>query len=1017
MVNEVNGRHVLRAVGAVLVTVLVVVGVPVLLVALVGNPWPGASRVEMRDELALVVGVLAAVAWIVWARFVVALAVEIRDQVSVLRTLRDRPTVVGPVVSAPPTRVGIGLVAQRLVAAALVLLPVATHAREAVAADSLVASPRVVPAVVVPVAGPASASPAAPAPGASGGSNVVVASGDTLIALARTHLGDSARWREIFELNRDRPQSDGGRLTTPSLIRTGWVLELPAEAAPGPVDASPPVEYAPDYTPYLAASEITIQDGDNLWELSEARLTSAGLPHDDVAVADYLHDVIDRNAGVIEDPNLIFSGEQFQFPESGTPPPPPPPPPPAVVAPATEPVAPAPVAAAPSPAPTSAAAPVAPAVPVADPGAPVTTEAVPPPGPAPGQTPVGAESSVPDGPAPIGIGEAALLSAGVLALVASRRRMRLRASEPRARVPDPSLEAVAAERRLRAVDAGERLLRVDVAVRAAAASLVDGPSRIVLVRVGADGGVELTLSAAASLPLPWEGGGDSWTLPGSTPIELLAESARTVGAPCVALAQIGIADDGRDVLADIEALGALAIDAPGPMADQVVRGLAATLASSLFAEVANLVGVAIDATSFLDHRHAYVAPSVDDALELAATLLGSTSKARQSTFALRARHTSGEAWEPSIVLVGSAAASDVAPEVVRSAARRHGGLALVVGGPADEAPWRLRVADRRWLLEPIGVPLVPVGLSEVDLAQLHGVLAAADAPLLSGEPPIGDEASGDTAGGTAGRDDPAGATTVQAATPCEEPAWSLMVRLLGSVEVVDGRGAAAIFERSKALELIAWLALHRDRATRAGARTALWELDVRDSTFANVVSEARRAMARLVEPPVGDEWLGRTLTEVLPLHRDVITDVDLVRQRLDAARLQPPELAIETLRPAVEMVRDVPFAGTGYLWPDAEGITSNLVLLATSAATELAGHYLSMGDIDGLFWSTGQGLRVLPGHEELIALRMRGHARAGDLSGVRLEWESYERVLNADPWSGGEPAAKLVLLRRELLSS
>ena len=250
-----------------------------------------------------------------------------------------------------------------------------------------------------------------------------------------------------------------------------------------------------------------------------------------------------------------------------------------------------------------------------------------------------------------------------------------------------------------------------------------------------------------------------------------------------------------------------------------------------------------------------------------------------------------------------------------------------------------------------------------------------------------------------------------------DPPWSLLVRLLGSVEVVDRDGRQASFERSKTLELIAWLTLHRERSTRAGARTALWELDVRDATFANVVSEARRAMARLVEPPAGEEWLGRTLTDVLPLHVGVVSDADLVRNRLERARLQPPELAIETLRPAVELIRDLPFAGTGYLWPDAEGITSNLVLLATSAATELAGHYLSIGDVEGVFWATGHGLTVLPGHEELIALRMRAHHRAGDLSGVRLEWESYERVLNADPWSDGEPAPKLVLLRRQLLSS
>jgi hypothetical protein len=192
---------------------------------------------------------------------------------------------------------------------------------------------------------------------------------------------------------------------------------------------------------------------------------------------------------------------------------------------------------------------------------------------------------------------------------------------------------------------------------------------------------------------------------------------------------------------------------------------------------------------------------------------------------------------------------------------------------------------------------------------------------------------------------------------------------------------------------------------------------VRDATFANVVSEARRALGRLVVPDGDDEWLARTLTEQLPLHGAVVTDSDLVQERLDAARLQAPAHAIDTLRPAAEMIRDMPFAGTSYLWPDAEGITSNLILLATGVATELAGHALSLGDIDLVFWATGRGLTVLPGHEELIGLRMRAHARAGDLAGVRQEWESYERVIVADAWSDGEPAPKLLALRRELLST
>ncbi len=92
------------------------------------------------------------------------------------------------------------------------------------------------------------------------------------------------------------------------------------------------------------------------------------------------------------------------------------------------------------------------------------------------------------------------------------------------------------------------------------------------------------------------------------------------------------------------------------------------------------------------------------------------------------------------------------------------------------------------------------------------------------------------------------------------------------------------------------------------------------------------------------------------------------------------------------------------------------MLLATNVTAEYAKLALASGDVDGVFWATGRGLQVLAGQEALIALRMRAHAEAGDLSGVRLEWEAYERVINADPWSDGEPAPKLVDLRKELLA-
>jgi hypothetical protein len=192
---------------------------------------------------------------------------------------------------------------------------------------------------------------------------------------------------------------------------------------------------------------------------------------------------------------------------------------------------------------------------------------------------------------------------------------------------------------------------------------------------------------------------------------------------------------------------------------------------------------------------------------------------------------------------------------------------------------------------------------------------------------------------------------------------------------------------------------------------------VRDTTFANVVSDARRGMARAAPPPPGAEWLSRTLTEELPLHAAVVTDADLLAARVEHAQRLSAVEAIDVLRPGLELVTGMPFAGTAYSWTDAEGIATSLTLLVVGAAAQLAAHHLALGDRGGVFWATGQGLKALPGHEELIALRMRAHADAGDLAGVRSEWEAYERALDADAWAVAQPSPKLVSLRRELLST
>nr|MDE0500024.1 5'-nucleotidase C-terminal domain-containing protein [bacterium] len=58
---------------------------------------------------------------------------------------------------------------------------------------------------------------------------ITVMAGDYLRRIAMTHLGDENRWMEIFELNRGVTQADGRALTSPDLIRIGWVLKIPAK--------------------------------------------------------------------------------------------------------------------------------------------------------------------------------------------------------------------------------------------------------------------------------------------------------------------------------------------------------------------------------------------------------------------------------------------------------------------------------------------------------------------------------------------------------------------------------------------------------------------------------------------------------------------------------------------------------------------------------------------------------------------------------------------------------------------
>ncbi|MFM7684952.1 MAG: hypothetical protein ACKPDI_03385, partial [Actinomycetota bacterium] len=505
-----------------------------------------------------------------------------------------------------------------------------------------------------------------------------------------------------------------------------------------------------------------------------------------------------------------------------------------------------------------------------------------------------------------GLGAAVLLAVGATAALDARRRRRLRAAGKGARAAAPSLAQARAEMLLRTTARTAQVDRVDAALRSVAPMLAGTGAvpLLVLHRPGDD--LRLVLKGAAVPEAgPWRPDRDgSWVLPASVPTERLMRSAALEQNPCPALVHLGTTPDEVEVFADLEAVGVLSVQSP--VAPEVLAAVATTLSLSPFMSggavvTSELQVVPVVSGGGLHGAHSSLAAALEEL---------PTVRADRSTFADRAEGV--DPWEPTVV-VASATEDDPALVWLRPLTDVGRAAAVVVDAPVADAGAVLRCDGDIHVLEPFGLQLQPVGLGVDDVHEIDALLCA-DPVVTAPVVPT------NSAGG---------------ARPLE-PEWSLLVRSFGAVEVCGPDGAPVRFERSKSLELVAWLSHHRRRPTRSGARAALWDTEVRDATFANVVSEARRSMSRVAARPDGSEWIERSVGDDLPLHRLVVSDAEVLEARVAAARGLPPAEAVALLRPAMELVEGMPFAGTSWLWADAEGIASSMVVLATGAAIELA---------------------------------------------------------------------------------
>ena len=791
------------------------------------------------------------------------------------------------------------------------------------------------------------------------------------------------------------------------VLRPGWSVVVPSRAPSAATTASP-------------ATTGMVARGDSIWAMAKKRLASVFHRRPTNArVAEYTDRMIAANRNRLvhrDDPDLIFPGQELVEPAMG---------------PQTR-RRPAPMG--PSPRrrlPASGPATTSPSIPAPSPPATTEERAQPPVealAPAPGGVVSPSRSTAPSRPgaaaqhrdgattgppgwmaAAGGMTGATALASWALVMARRRRATHLRGFRAGEVFPppDPTVGPMTVAVRANADVAG--LDRLDAALRhlAGVAATPVTPRPQAMLRQP-NGDVEVFLAEPIGAAVgPWtaKAAGAIWALAGDAvlPSELDSPS------PCPALVQLGTCEDGAELYVDLEALGALGLDGGPEAVRQIARALTATVVVSPAAQLCRVLTYGFDPYGLAEQAptRLVVADTLDPLLAEAESTARPIAQAVDqeragSSFRLRAAVTD-EGLEPAIVIVvgGSLSAEQ---EARLSALGAAGGRGVAVVRLGLDAPWTLEATEPVgwWRLNPLGLAVRPVGLAGQELQELAAFLADADAQPL----PVDARAplpSGDAAA-------PTSTAPAAIAEPYRERDWRLMVRLLGPVDIVSRDGKSSERgDRSQPLELAAWLATHRGLSTRTGAKEALWAgRDIAPQTFSNVISGSRLLLVNLAgDPPGGGEWIPAR-KEGIELHPMVVTDVDLLAERVAYAKRVGAEGAGDALAGAMHLLRGVPLEGQPWLWADLEHTASRLAVQAVSVATDLATLRLQAGDIRGALDATDVGLRVIPSHDQLIELSIRAWMANGDRRTARPSTRrtSAPPPLAAKPWQRRLPSSE-----------
>ena len=696
-------RTRLTGLAAALALIALVVGVPAVLLAIGANPlpetlptWDGViTGLTTRDDGTLFLAVITIVAWAAWAFIAASILLE---GLARLRGLHP-PTLPGLSLPQSGARALIGAAAL-LFAAAPLATPATANATTISATAPTVATAGQHPLHVqgAPLATPPAATPKADRATAR---SHTVTRGESLWSIARDHLGDGDRYREIYALNKT---TIGAK---PSFLTTGTVLTLPPAGT----------------APTAAAGDYTVKAGDTL---SGIALTELGDAERYPDIYDASRRIEQPGGARLSDPDVIDVGWALTIPDRSR------------AAKTTKPASTtSPPALAPAPAPSS------------DRDTPAAGVDAPPPVPAPSAANLAPTTQAPTTWTPAadtaaaastanneqdtlaswvlaGLAGGPVLAGGLFLMLRRRRGTQFRHRRPGHTITTPPPLLAPVEKTLTTLGAQaapsiehlhDALLRL-----ATTRTAQDRPMpRLAAVQLDADA-ITVHLSTPETLDAPWQGSQDQlrWTLPARVDADDLGPLTEDQPAPYPLLVTVGTTEDGDPFLLNVEDLD-LAITGDPTYGADFARYLAAEVACNPWAYGVTLdcVGVATEAAGINPDRIRAHHGNAEPAAQILADAVNTIDRAHdagQDVPTARAHITGADTWHARMLLIDAAAAATPTAEQLITLIREHPAATatsiIVNGAPAADPGVSVTLTPTgRVRLEHVGLDLVAVGLT------------------------------------------------------------------------------------------------------------------------------------------------------------------------------------------------------------------------------------------------------------------------------------------------------------------